>query len=99
MRVSRVLCEFTWAATNNRRYSFRPESIACGPASNRSTCLTIGQIAAVRGLYSDYVTSNGTFIFSRWEPGGELAYGSPTSFVAGPDVPLGPEYYKYMVFK
>ena len=77
---------------------FRPEAIACGPSSNSSTCLTLDQIAALRGLYTDWYSQNGTFLFSGWDVGGELAYGGPYSYASGPDIPIGPEYYKYFIF-
>jgi feruloyl esterase len=76
--------------------SFRPEAIACSPSSNTSTCLTLGQIKAVRALYTDWYSGNGTFLFSRFEPGGELAYA--TSYVSGPNIALGPEYWKNFIF-
>ncbi|KAI5451864.1 hypothetical protein NCC49_001166 [Naganishia albida] len=79
-----------------RQCNFRPEAIACGPSSNTSTCLTLGQIAAVKALYTDWHASNGTFLFSRFEPGGELAYA--TSYVSGPNIALGPEYWKNIIF-
>ncbi|GHJ85204.1 hypothetical protein NliqN6_1606 [Naganishia liquefaciens] len=81
-----------------RQCLFRPEAIACGPSSNSSTCLTLDQIAALRGLYTDWYSQNGTFLFSGWDVGGELAYGGPYSYASGPDIPIGPEYYKYFIF-
>jgi feruloyl esterase len=78
---------------------FRPEAIACGPSSNTSTCLSLDQISALKGLYADWYSFNGTFLFSRWEPGGELAYGGPFSYAAGAEVPLGPDFYKYFLFR
>lgn len=75
---------------------FRPEALVCSPSSNRSTCLTTPQITAVRNLYSDYRNSNGSYIFAGWTPGGELGYSQ--IYVSGPEIFIGPEYFKNFVF-
>ncbi|KZT62776.1 tannase and feruloyl esterase [Calocera cornea HHB12733] len=78
-----------------RRCFFRPEVLACRPGQNTSTCLSSGQIGAIQKLYADYYETNGTYIFGRLEPGGELAY--ETGLLGPAPVELNTDYFKYMV--
>ncbi|KII91121.1 hypothetical protein PLICRDRAFT_680308 [Plicaturopsis crispa FD-325 SS-3] len=64
-----------------QRCIFRPEAITCRPSSNTSTCLI------------DYYETNGTFIFSGYQPGGELLY--PAGSLVGSSVlEISVDYYR-----
>jgi feruloyl esterase len=57
-----------------------------GPPPNPTTCLTAGQIETAKKIYSDYSTSNGTFVHNGFEISSEaqwptyLTNNAPTSF-------------------
>ncbi|KII92403.1 hypothetical protein PLICRDRAFT_133973 [Plicaturopsis crispa FD-325 SS-3] len=83
--------------SNPRQCNFRPEALTCRPSANTSACLNLDQLAALHKIYRDYVEANNTWIFSRYEPGGELVYSSAAG-VFGPTVfQIGIDYYRYLV--
>ncbi|PMD29560.1 tannase-domain-containing protein [Hyaloscypha variabilis F] len=46
------------------------------PSSKTVTCLTAGQIAIAKQIYSDYTTSNGTFVHNGFELSSENQWGT-----------------------
>ncbi|EIW55264.1 feruloyl esterase-like protein [Trametes versicolor FP-101664 SS1] len=77
-----------------RLCNFRPETLACRPSQDPSTCLNADQIAALRHIYADYY-EDGAYVFGGFNPGGEDVYFS-TYFQAGPS-PLPTGWLEYMV--
>ncbi|EMD31293.1 hypothetical protein CERSUDRAFT_89153 [Gelatoporia subvermispora B] len=53
---------------------FRPETLACSPGQNTSTCLTLVQIHALHRIFTTYFEANQTYVFGPYYPGGEAAY-------------------------
>ncbi|EJU06366.1 feruloyl esterase-like protein [Dacryopinax primogenitus] len=78
-----------------RRCFFRPETLACRPGQDATTCLSAAQINAVRLVFSDYYETSQTYIFGRLEPGGELAY--ETGLLGANPVEINTDYFKDMV--
>jgi feruloyl esterase len=76
-------------------HRFQPEAIACAPSQDPNTCLSAAQTKALKTIYSDYIETNETFIFSGLYPGGELEY---PNGVAG-SFAFRPDYFRYMIFK
>ncbi|GAA6031916.1 hypothetical protein JCM8097_003335 [Rhodosporidiobolus ruineniae] len=77
---------------------FRPETLACRPSStDSSTCLTAGQIGALKKIYSPWVDVNQTYVFDRYLPGGEDSYGSVHLAATAPDS-IGLDFFRYFVY-
>ncbi|KAM0756537.1 feruloyl esterase-like protein [Meredithblackwellia eburnea MCA 4105] len=81
----------------SRQCNFRPETLTCTPGEDTSKCLTVPQITALKTLYRDYVETNDTFIFSRFEPGGELVYPETGGIVAATPFAIANSFYQYIV--
>jgi feruloyl esterase len=75
---------------------FRPERLLCEPNGANGTesgCLTKPQINTLRKVYSDWVTSNGTFIFPHYAVGSEAEF--PSLFLSTPEpVPAVTGYFE-----
>jgi feruloyl esterase len=54
-----------------RRCDFKPESLACTPGADPSSCLTQGEITALKKLYAGPSTSSEVQLFPGWQPGVE----------------------------
>ncbi|KAH9948618.1 feruloyl esterase-like protein [Amylocystis lapponica] len=63
------------------RCNFRPETLACRPGQNASTCMNELQIEALYHIYSPYVETNQTWMFGAYYPGGEVSF--PQGLVGG----------------
>ncbi|KDQ55810.1 hypothetical protein JAAARDRAFT_159213 [Jaapia argillacea MUCL 33604] len=74
---------------------FRPETLACRPGQNTSTCLNLAQINAIHQIYSPYYETNQTYIFAGYYPGGELGY--PYGLVGPTPFEISGDYYRYFV--
>jgi len=76
--------------------NFRPATLACRPAQNTSTCLSLDQIVAVKKIFSTYFETDQTYIFGGYFPGGEMQFSSGGLLGAEPfSIPV--EYYQFMV--
>ncbi|OCH94812.1 feruloyl esterase-like protein [Obba rivulosa] len=78
-----------------RSCSFRPETLACRPGQNTSTCLTLPQIHALHRIFADYFETNQTYIFGPYYPGGETAY--PDGLVGATSFPLPQNWMRFFV--
>ena len=78
------------------RCTFRPEAIQCPVGMNRTSCLNVDQVNAVRSLFTPYSVSNGTLVFSTFLPGSELQW-TPNKLIQ-PVSPVTVDYFKYMVY-
>ncbi|KAK4700862.1 hypothetical protein P7C70_g5380, partial [Phenoliferia sp. Uapishka_3] len=56
-----------------RNCHFRPETLTCKDGKTKN-CLTKSQLSAVRKLYNNVYDDADATLFTRTEPGGELAY-------------------------
>lgn len=68
-----------------RKCKFDPASLLC-KAGDSNTCLTAAQVARVKIVEADVKTKKGETIWTGFEPGGELQYGS---LRATPNAPGG----------
>ncbi|CAL1716111.1 unnamed protein product [Somion occarium] len=78
-----------------RKCSSRPETLACRPGQNTSTCLNLDQIHAIHQIFSTYFETNQTFIFNGYYPGGEVGY--PQGLVGAVPFPIPQDYYRFFV--
>jgi len=88
--------QLTDGIINDPRFCyFRPETLACRPGQDTSSCLTLPQIEAVNRIYTDYYEANQTWIFGSYYPGGELAY--PSGLVAADPFSISVDWFRYFV--
>jgi feruloyl esterase len=78
------------------RCDFDPASIQCqGP--DKPSCLTAAQVDTARKLYTGAQFSDGTQIYSGFEPGSELLWGA---MIQGPEpLFINNGFFKYIVFE
>lgn len=76
--------------------SFHPETLACSPGQDSSTCLNADQIAIIPQIYADYY-EDGKFVFTGLNYGGEDVY---STFLLG-ETPntLITNWLQYMLLK
>ena len=80
---------------NPRKCTFDPKSIQC-PGADAPTCLTAGQVATVRKIYSDVKNSRtGEVYFAGHEPGSENGWNTMAG--ANP-FGIGLDMFRYVVF-
>ncbi|TFK53657.1 feruloyl esterase-like protein [Heliocybe sulcata] len=75
--------------------NFRPETLACRPGQNSSTCLNLAQIQALHQIYSTYYETNQTYIFAGYYPGGEQGY--PEGLLTPTIEQISQNYYQYFI--
>jgi len=81
---------------NDPRFcNFRPETLACRPAQNTSTCLTLPQIHALHRIFATYFETNQTYVFGPYYPGGEAAY--PDGLVGASSFALPENWMRFLV--
>ncbi|THZ04317.1 putative ferulic acid Esterase/Feruloyl esterase [Aureobasidium pullulans] len=73
---------------------FNPDLLLCTPSKNTS-CLTVPQLNTLHQIYSDYVDTNQTFVFSHLWMGSEAQW-VPLLGLNAPNN-LGPHYVQYFL--
>jgi len=69
---------------------FVPETLLCGPKSDKSKCLTASQLNTLDKWFSDWVDTNNTFLFPRLSRGAEAQFGGFMSYAdSGLPHPMG----------
>ncbi|KAE9379467.1 feruloyl esteras-like protein B [Stipitochalara longipes BDJ] len=68
---------------------FIPETLLCGPKSDKSKCLTATQIKTLNKLFSDWVETNNTFLFPHLSHGAEDQFGKFMNVDSGKPHPMG----------
>lgn len=74
---------------------FRPEALQCAPG-NTINCLNSIQVGTVRQLLADYYGLDGSLIYPRMQPGGELA--DAYIYYSGADFPYTTGWFRYAVY-
>ena len=78
------------------RCDFDPISIQC-PGPDSEACLTAAQVDTARRLYAGAKFSDGTQIYSGFEPGSELLWGA---MIKGPEpLVINNDFFKYIAFE
>ncbi|KAI5122859.1 hypothetical protein M0805_003152 [Coniferiporia weirii] len=71
---------------------FRPEELMCVVDGNKSDCLTITQVEALRNVFSPLYGLDGKLVFPRFDPGSAIA-----PYFSGKPFPYADEWMKYVV--
>lgn len=78
------------------RCKFDPASIQCAGA-DKASCLTAPQVETVRRIYAGAAFSDGTRIYSGFEPGSELLW---NAMLAGPEpLSINNDFFRYIAFE
>lgn len=78
------------------RCHFDPAPLLCGDSSNSSACLSPQQIDIVRKIFEPYFWENGTLLFPRMNPGGEIM--SADGLYNGQPWALSQNWFRYAVY-
>ncbi|MDR1728790.1 MAG: tannase/feruloyl esterase family alpha/beta hydrolase [Acidobacteriota bacterium] len=78
------------------RCRFDPASIRC-PGPDNLSCLTEAQVETVRRIYEGARLSDGTQVYTGFEPGSELLW---NAMVAGPEpLDINNDFFRYIAFE
>ncbi|KAI3400618.1 hypothetical protein diail_2330 [Diaporthe ilicicola] len=75
---------------------FDPAPLLCGASSNNSTCLSSSQVEIVKKVFETYFWENGTLLYPRMNPGGEIM--SADGLYDGQPWPLSEGWFRYAVY-
>ncbi|KAN0116868.1 putative ferulic acid Esterase/Feruloyl esterase [Hyaloscypha variabilis] len=75
--------------SNPEGCTFVPETLLCGPTSDKSKCLTAEQIKTLDRLFSDWVETNYTFLFPHLSRGAEEQFGKFMNVDSSKPHPMG----------
>jgi feruloyl esterase len=67
---------------------FDPSALACGPGAAAGTCLTSGQLAVVKQVYSGVRTSSGEVVAHGFPPGHEGGTTGWRQWISGTEAPV-----------
>lgn len=75
---------------------FDPAPLLCQGSSNSSTCLSPSQVDIVRKVFEPYLWENGTLLFPRMNPGGEIM--SADGLYNGQPWALSQNWFRYAIY-
>ncbi|KAL2280137.1 hypothetical protein FJTKL_12750 [Diaporthe vaccinii] len=75
---------------------FDPAPLLCSDSSNSSACLSPSQVDIVRKIFEPYSWENGTLLFPRMNPGGEIM--SADGLYNGQPWALSQNWFRYAVY-
>lgn len=75
---------------------FDPAPLLCEGSSNSSNCLSPAQVDIVRKIFEPYLWENGTLLFPRMNPGGEIM--SADGLYNGQPWALSQNWFRYAVY-
>ncbi|KKY31316.1 putative feruloyl esterase b [Diaporthe ampelina] len=75
---------------------FDPAPLVCGASSNSSACLSSAQVEIVRQVFEPYLWGNGTLLFPRMNPGGEIM--SADGLYNGQPWALSQNWFRYAIY-
>ncbi|RDW81449.1 putative feruloyl esterase [Aspergillus mulundensis] len=71
-------------------------TLLCSPGEASDSCLTAAQVNTVHEIYAPLLSSNGTLIYPRMQPGGEQ-YAAPAMYNGQP-FPYSKDWWRYVVY-
>lgn len=73
------------------------DSIICNSGKvNSSACLTDAQVLTVKRVFSPVVQTDGSIIYPRFQPGGEVQ--TPQLLLGGTIFPYAQDWYRYVIY-
>ncbi|KAG8166041.1 hypothetical protein KVR01_004593 [Diaporthe batatas] len=75
---------------------FDPSTLLCGGTSNSSACLSSSQVEIVRNVFETYTWENGTLLYPRMNPGGEIM--SADGLYNGQPWAVSQNWFRYAVY-
>lgn len=76
--------------------NFDPSTLLCTGGNSSSTCLTSAQVAIVQKVFEPLYWPNGTLLYPRMEPGGEL--NTADGLYAGVPWALSQDWFSYAIY-
>lgn len=80
------------------RCNYNPDGLLCGGSNaNSSACLTDEQVLTVKKVFSPVIGVDGSVVYPRLQPGGEVA--QPSLLLNGQIFPYTQEWFRYVVYE